>query len=191
MATAVLTLIFTGMRKGEVTELDWSCIDLLNHEIEVKKSVTQVRRRGLIVKEPKTKRSKRITEIPTLLNDQLIKYRAWYDEQKQLMGDRWAQNQNHLFINMDTGKRVNPKAMNDWLEKILKAAGVEHYTVHQMRHTNITQKLLNNVPVLEVAGDAGHAQPSTTMNIYGHFLKKHKGKSAQVFDNVFKLPMGM
>ena len=191
MATATLTLIFTGFRKGEACELDWSVVDVLNREIEVKKSVTQVRRRGLIVGAPKTKRSKRTTEIPTLLNDQLIKYKAWYDEQKQIMGDRWAENQNHLFINMDTGKRINPRTLNEWLSKILKAAGVEHYTVHQMRHTNITQKLLNNVPVLEVAGDAGHAQPSTTMNIYGHFLKKHKGKSAQVLDNVFKLPMGM
>ena len=90
---------------------------------------------------------------------------------------------------IDLHGRINQRTMNQWLSKILKAAGVEHYTVHQMRHTNITQKLLNNVPVLEVAGDAGHAQPSTTMNIYGHFLKKHKAKAPQVLDNVFKLKL--
>jgi len=190
-ATAVLTLIFTGFRRGETCELDWDCIDTFAKEIDIRKSVTQVRRRGLVVKEPKTKRSKRITEIPTLLNDQLIKYKTWYEKKKDEMGDAWAESKNHLFINNDTGKRINPRTLNQWLAKILKAAGIEHYTVHQMRHTNITQKLLNNVPVLEVAGDAGHAQPSTTMNIYGHFLKKHKSKAPDVLDNVFKLPMGM
>jgi hypothetical protein len=65
----------------------------------------------------------------------------------------------------------------------------EAYTVHEMRHTNITMKLLNGVPVLEAAADAGHSQPSTTTNMYGHFLKKHKRVAPKLFTNIVSMPL--
>ncbi len=75
-----------------------------------------------------------------------------------------------------------------WINKITKKAGLGHWTVHSMRHTNITMKLMNNVPLLEVAGEAGHSRTSTTMDRYGHYLATHKKLGPQVLDNVITFP---
>ena len=52
--TAMLTLLLTGMRRGELSGLEWSDIDLENGTITIARSLTAVRKVGLVLKEPKT-----------------------------------------------------------------------------------------------------------------------------------------
>lgn len=49
-------------------------------------------------------------------------------------------------------------------------AGIDkHVTPHIMRHSFATDLLLNKAPLYEVSKSMGHANISTTANIYGHF----------------------
>jgi len=182
--TALLTLVFTGFRRGELCGLRWENIDLVNRLITVNKSVVRTKKRGQILKEPKTKKSKRTVEIPYILAEQLIKYKEWYYKLKAEMGDRWD-NDDWVFINTDNGKRIAADTILAWVNKVTKGAGLGYWNVHSYRHTNITTKLLNNVPLLEVSGEAGHSRTSTTTDRYGHLLAAHKRVGPQVFDNFF------
>ena len=44
--------------------------------------------------------------------------------------------------------------------------------LHGLRHTSATLLISENVDVRTVSARLGHAQTSTTMNIYAHSLKK-------------------
>jgi integrase len=188
-STAMLTLIFTGLRRGEVNALKWENISLDDNMITVARSISYTNEYGYKIKDPKTAKSKRTIEIPDILAQQLRRYKEWYFDTKEQMGDAWAGNKNYVFVNIDTGTRIHIGAFLHWINKITKTAGLGHWTVHSLRHTNITMKLRNNVPLLEASADAGHSRPSTTTDRYGHFLKTEKRKAPGVMDNIFMLPL--
>ena len=75
--TFVITLLYTGMRRGEIAALTWNDIDFENNVIHVNKSVTFKNNRP-IVKVPKTKNS--IRDIPLLmdLKEYLVRYKCDY-----------------------------------------------------------------------------------------------------------------
>ena len=56
--------------------------------------------------------------------------------------------------------------------------------LHGLRHTSATLLISQNVDVRTVSGRLGHAQTSTTMDIYSHALKKMDEKAADVLDSL-------
>ena len=66
------------------------------------------------------------------------------------------------------------------------AAGLPHRTVHPLRHTNITMQIAAGVPLVTVAGRAGHARTSTTTDIYSHFLKSSDKTAAEKLEQLFE-----
>ena len=182
--TAMLTLLLTGMRRGELCGLEWQDIDFTNATIKIARSLTAVRKVGLVLKEPKTESSKRVIAISDKLLATLTEYKAWYDEYRQMLGDKW-ENSNRLFIS-EYGQRIYPGTINMWMKKICKVAGLSERTVHSLRHTNITMQIAAGVPIVMVAGRAGHARTSTTTDIYSHFLKTADRTAAQKIEEIFE-----
>ncbi len=72
------------------------------------------------------------------------------------------------------------------MKKICAAAGLSERTVHSLRHTNITMQIAAGVPIVTVAGRAGHARTSTTTDIYSHFLKTADRTAAQKIEEIFE-----
>jgi len=70
-------------------------------------------------------------------------------------------------------------ACRTWVHKVCDAAGLPYRTVHSLRHTNITMQIAAGVPLVTVAGRAGHARTSTTTDIYSHFLKSSDKTAAE------------
>ena len=64
--------------------------------------------------------------------------------------------------------------------------GLKHYTLHSIRHTNITLQIAAGVPLVTVSARAGHARTSTTTDIYAHALKSTdklaSDKISEIFD---------
>jgi len=181
--TAMLTLLLTGMRRGELCGLEWSDIDFDNATITIARSLTAVRRVGLVLKDPKTESSKRVIAISDKLITVLTEYKAWYEEYREMHGDKW-ENSNRLFIG-EYGGNIYPGTINMWMKRICQTAGLEERTVHSLRHTNITMQIAAGVPIVTVAGRAGHARTSTTTDIYSHFLKTADRSAAQKLEEIF------
>ena len=99
-------------------------------------------------------------------------------------GDKWKDS-NRLFIG-EYGENIYPGTINMWMRKVCDAAGLEHRTVHSLRHTNITMQIAAGVPIVTVAGRAGHARTSTTTDIYSHFLKTADRSAAQKLEEIFE-----
>lgn len=139
---------------------------------------------GVVDKEPKTESSKRVIAISDKLLSVLTEYKVWYDQYRYDMGDRWKET-DRLFI-AECGAQIYPGTVYTWVHKVCDAAGLPHRTVHSLRHTNITMQIAAGVPLVTVAGRAGHAQTSTTTDIYSHFLKSSDKTAAEKLEQLFE-----
>lgn len=65
-----------------------------------------------------------------------------------------------------------------------KLPGLEGFHFHQLRHTFTSNLLSNGAAPKDVQELLGHADVSTTMNIYAHSTRDAKRSSARLLDKV-------
>ena len=87
----------------------------------------------------------------------------------------------------DDGQMLHPGTYLFWLDKVLKQANLPHFTIHSLRHTNITLQILSGVPLVTVAGRAGHSRTSTTTDIYSHYVQTSDAVAAEKLDQAFSV----
>ena len=68
------------------------------------------------------------------------------------------------------GHAIHPKALLRLFQKTAKAAGLPVIRLHDGRHTAATSALQAGVAIHIVKGRVGHANASTTLDVYAHFL---------------------
>lgn len=178
---ATYLLIDTGMRRGELCGLTWDCIDLKNGTIKIEKNVQYLEGKGIVVGTPKGGDSRTLSIAPELI-PVLMDYR---EEQKRQVMIRFSSIENvitrhgmmkaynpegFLFI-QDSGKVMNPNSINEWMIKFSKKVGL-HVHPHKFRHGQASLLIAAGVDVVTVSKRLGHAQVSTTQNIYSHLLEK-------------------
>ncbi|WP_455717395.1 tyrosine-type recombinase/integrase, partial [Anaerosporobacter sp.] len=184
--------LFGGLRRGEIVALTWDDIDFDTNSIRINKSSSHIDRQ-VITKDPKTATSNRTIKIPDFVM-QLIK--DWKIEQNKYqlsIGDQWN-GTNHIFIQTD-GRQMYPSTPTATFKKILTQYNntVENekdklpmITLHGLRHTSATLLIAENVDVKTVSSRLGHAQTSTTMDIYAHALKQMDEKASNALEDAFK-----
>ena len=64
----------------------------------------------------------------------------------------------------------------------LAKAEVRQITFHELRDTAISQAIASGADVLAISRIAGHANPSITLNVYGHILKDSMGSIQRALD---------
>lgn len=173
-----------GMRRGEILALNWADVDLTAKTIHITKSVS-ASPSGAACKEPKTPTSVRTIPIPDDIIPLLRKYRSEYNMYRLSLGDKW-QGDGNMFIQAD-GKLMGMhtpyqrfvshiERYNEWVENTNKTLPrgekklepLPKIPFHGLRHTCAT--LLNDMGtnISIISKILGHAQTSTTMNIYAH-----------------------
>lgn len=181
--TALLLFLLTGFRRGEVAGLKWQDIDFVKNKISVKRTAIEVKKVGIIIKEPKTHKSTRTITMPEILSKQLQEYKAWQDAKIKDLGD-YYQNEDWLFT-QPNGKLSSPGIYLIWLHKILDQTELPLFSIHSLRHTNITLQITAGVPLITVSGRAGHSRTSTTTDIYSHFIQTSDDVAAKKINQMF------
>ncbi|WP_440322675.1 tyrosine-type recombinase/integrase, partial [Laedolimicola sp.] len=101
---------------------------------------------------------------------------------------------NYIFTQSD-GSQMYPSTPYATFQKIIKryndslppdAPPLPRIPLHGLRHTSATLLISQNVDVRTVSGRLGHAQTSTTMNIYSHQLQSVDRKAASVLDDLLQ-----
>lgn len=181
--------VFTGCRKGELLALQWSDVDFERDMIRISKAVTIVDGKP-VCKPPKTKTSNRTVSIPHSLTVRLRALRASQIQYRFKLGDYW-QGDNWLFI-QDNGKMMSYstpyQALQDTIARY-NAGKPEDKRLplipfHGLRHTSATLLIASQQDVKTVSNRLGHAQTSTTMNIYAHALKESDRRAADALENL-------
>lgn len=87
--TALLILIYLGLRKGELCGLTWGSVDLGKGIVHVAQQLKEKSGEGLILGKLKTKESKADLPLSPMLAEVLAEYRQWWNEHKAMYGDAW------------------------------------------------------------------------------------------------------
>lgn len=179
---AFLCLLGTGLRRGELLALRWQDIDLEENIIEVKQALAITKTQGLVIDEPKTKKSKRIIPLPEMVADAIRKHRKRHAEVKLIAKDY---EDNDLVFCTLNGKPISPRNFTRKFYEIKKKAGIsEEVNLHALRHTFATRLLEEGENLKTVQELLGHTNISTTGNIYAHVSKQIKRKAASKMDKL-------
>ena len=181
--TAFIILLFTGMRRGELAGLEWKDVNFKDGTITICRTSNYSKSCGLYTKEPKTENSIRTITVSEIVKNQLYEYWQWYYSNKKCLGDKWIEN-DRVFVDKN-GSPINPQIFDTWLTMLRIRHSLPPFTVHSLRHTNITLQLAAGVPLTTVSGRAGHSRTSTTLDIYSHFIKTKDQQAATILDNMF------
>lgn len=182
--------IFGGLRRGELLALTWDDIDFDNNTISITKS-TAYTNGQVFTKTPKNKSSIRTISIPDIVIGMLKKYRIEQQELRLSLGDQW-QGDNYIFIQWN-GKQMHPSTPYHTFKDIIKkynstvtnpAEKLPEIPLHGLRHTSATLLIAENVDVKTVSARLGHAQTSTTLNIYTHSIKKRDEMAANTLSDL-------
>ena len=134
----------------------------------------------IIVKDPKTSAGDRYVyfsnEMETLLNE----YRKECEYETETYDERNLTDDDYIFRRKGEAMPMTPSTFTWRFKLILKKHGLpENLNVHSLRHTNASLLIAGGTDVTTVAGLLGHAQPSTTLDIYSHTFDKNKREVSQ------------
>ena len=181
--------IYTGLRKGELLALQWNDIDFARDVIHISKAVTLVKGKQ-ICKAPKTKTSNRTVSIPHSLTERLQRLQQSQLDFQAQVGDYW-EGDNWLFT-QENGKMMNYstpyQALQDTITRYNKDKPLDqqipHIPFHGLRHTSATLLIASQQDIKTVSKRLGHAQTSTTMNIYAHALEESDRKASDALETM-------
>lgn len=153
---AVLSVLFTGLRLGELCALKWTDIDFENKILTVNRTVQRLHSEGcerkttLTETSPKSEHSRREIPLTATVLELFIKFRS--DKEYIFGGD----------------KPMEPRTMQYHFKKILKEAGLPDTNFHILRHTFSTNCIEDGMDVKSLSEMLGHSDVQITLNRYVH-----------------------
>ena len=182
---ALLTVILSlGLRKGEALGLRWQDIDFEAKTITCRYQITSQRvNHELLLTELKTKKSRRVLPLPDALAV-VLRERRRQQLEERLQAREWADS--GLVFTSRAGKPMSPTMVNPHLTRVLKSAGLPHKRVHDLRHTAVSILHALGVDMKTISEIAGHANISTTANIYAHVFASVKQDAIEALSRVMQ-----
>lgn len=171
-----------GLRRGELLALQWNDIDFKNQCVHISHNIVLDENRNIVVKEPKSKSGKRdISLSPNLLNILKQEHKK-YLEYKLKSGTSFKDN--NLVICQSDGSPYNPDSFSSKFRRFLKKNNLRPIRLHDIRHTNCTQLLMNGVDMKTMQVRLGHSDYNVTANTYSHVLPEVDKHASEVADSI-------
>lgn len=163
----ILVCLSTGLRIGEICALRWSDIDMVTGTLYVNRTIeriyivdTEKPHTELVVNTPKTKNSLR--EIP--LSKELVRVL------RPLMK---IVNVNYYILTNDM-KPTEPRTYRNYFNRLLRQLDIPRLKFHGLRHSFATRCIESHCDYKTVSVLLGHADISTTLNLYVHPNEEQK-----------------
>ena len=168
--------VTTGMRQGELLGQKWSDIDWASSTTHVKRQLVRITGKGLVLTQPKTRRSIRTVQLGP---DTLRKLMELRNSHEVEFG-RPASHEDFVFqTRIQTP--IDPRRLWGEFKDILGTAGLRDIRFHDLRHTAASLMLSSGMAVIRVSQQLGHSKPSTTLDSYGHLIPGFdKGAGARI-----------
>lgn len=190
--------LFVGDRRGENISFTWEDIDFTTGEVHLSKSTANVDGK-VYHKDTKTHQS-RTPIIPPVVIDVL---KQWKAEQKRLSVERGSYwigyrgkdfDKNYIFT-QENGSQMHLSSPYHEFKRIIRLYNENvakdesemippDITPHDLRHTAASILISQNMDPRSVAGVLGHANPTTTLNIYSYFFKSKNQDAANIMADV-------
>lgn len=153
-----------GLRMAEALGLSWDDLDLDRATLRVVRTLH--REDGdWVLKDPKTKGSRRTVPLTELAVDALRAHRIIQLEEQMAAG---VPGRKGLVFATPRGAPLHGSNVLPALYRALDAAGLPRVTFHQLRHSAASVMLSAGVPLLTVSRLLGHSTIRITADLYSH-----------------------
>lgn len=177
---AMVLLMYTGMRFGEMVALTWNDIDFEEGTIDINKNSVYVdmdgEHRYIDGEKLKTKCSRRLLPMSQKARDALLVIKDSYGD---CTGTDFVVRTKH-------GAHPVPGSFNKCYRSILANCGIikhgESRGVHMLRHTFATMLFENGCELKIVSELLGHSNTKVTENIYIHTIQAQRIKAIKDLD---------
>lgn len=181
-ANALTFCLATGCRRGEACGLKWSAIDFDRRVAIIRESRYQIR--GELGQKPT--KAKRIREVPLnctgldALRAELRRQQQW----REHAGNAWCDS-GHVFCD-ERGAPLSPIALTNAFRRCAIHAGLPTTRLHDLRHTAATFILSAGGNLAAAAQILGHAEKTTTLQLYGHVIGLDEVRAARSIDRAIR-----
>jgi len=167
----------TGARRSQLLALRWGDIDWGRRAISFTRALVQGPH-GPELRPTKTHRTYRV-ELDGVTLALLKEYRKRVEA--NVRANRSALAESAFVFSL------RPDGLTPWLPNwatkrfivALRAAGLSHFRLHDLRHFMATEMLASGVPIATVSQRLSHARASTTLNVYAHSVPGGDRKAAE------------
>ncbi len=159
MAAAIALAYVTGARRGELSALMWSDVDLKLGRVRIERSLVLAGGEW-VEKGTKTGRGRIISIDPRAV--QILK------ALKERAGD------SARVIPLD------PNIITDRFAAARKAVGLDAVRFHDLRHASATEQIGRGIPITTVSARLGHSTSRTALERYAHALPSGDVAGAEV-----------
>ena len=163
--------VATGMRQGELLALRWVDVDMDAGMVAVRHTLT---RRTHELAEPKTERARRTLRIGAGAVAVLREHRRL-----QPVRGRDA----YVFANRDGGPLDSRNVTQD-LQAALERLKLPRQRFHDLRHAYATLMIEDGEELAVVSRSLGHADLSTTADVYAHLTPAMQRRAAERMDRI-------
>jgi integrase len=183
----IALLLLTGMRRGELTGLQWRDIDFEAKRIRVERSVEKTKAGGIRLKEPKTRHGRRTIALSDAGIEILRDHRKVTLERRLALALGRLGDDAFVFGSNDGSLRDPDRVTQDW-KRFSAARGLPKVTLHALRHSHASALIASGTDPVVVSRRLGHASPTVTMSVYAHLFDRGDQQAATVMDGLFGKP---
>lgn len=174
-ALAACIALATGMRRGEIFALEWSCCNFKTQRINVSRAVKGDGSIG----SPKSMAGIRSVAVGNRLVCLMEEMRAWRKSAISLESSA----DNRLVICNECGHRANMNIFEHWWRTWADENGWEGIRFHDLRHTHATLLISGGTDVKTVQMRLGHSSAEITMSCYAHAIPLSDTNAAENIDS--------
>ena len=179
-------LAYYGLRRSELLGLKWSAIDFTNKTIEINHKVLVVDREIYRSDKMKTQTSLRTLPLIPQMEQELLNQKAYIERNIDYFGTSYNFTyKDYVFVH-ENGDLILPDCLTHNFAKILKRNGLKYIRLHDLRHSCASIMLKNGVQMKQIQEWLGHANFSTTADVYSHLDYSSKIDSAQKIAGALK-----
>lgn len=172
---AACIALATGMRRGEIFALEWSCCNFKTQRINVSRAVKGDGSIG----SPKSMAGIRSVAVGNRLVCLMEEMRAWRESAISLESSA----DNCLVICNERGHRANMNMFEHWWRTWADENGWEGIRFHDLRHTHATLLISGGTDVKTVQMRLGHSSAEITMSCYAHAIPLSDTNAAENIDS--------
>lgn len=169
----------TGARRGELCALRWKHVDFEHRRLKIERGIVVGGDGRLVEKDTKTHQARRLT----LDEETTAVLRAQHERCTELAQSCGASIGSSSFVfshEVDFSKPWRPSYTTVAFVRLRDQLGLDGVKLHHLRHFSATQLLSLGIDIRTVSGRLGHANASTTLDIYAQFVEQTDQRAADV-----------
>ena len=173
----------TGARRGELCGLRWNDVDLDDGSLAIRRSIANTRSKGVVEKDTKTHAERRLSLDASTVSVLANHHRTVAELVDRCGGELEAD----AFVfshEPDASTPWRPDYVSLAFTRLRDTCDLPSVRLHDLRHFNASALLAGGTDLRTVSGRLGHADASTTLDIYDHFVRHADEKAAGTIGTV-------